>query len=298
MGKKSPWDYTSGGTMEILLQSYCNRDRPFTDTRIVPRSEQELLHFLSQEKHPGPLLMHSPTHAFLFYPDALPSNSESLIEPPKEEWNEPMREHIAHKVSERLPETERALFLHLLRQKPAAPTNKQFRDHLIEAAGPRIKHPAALIDSILYEQTPLLSSVEAKEALASLLTHLGMPRKEIQLEGSFFGSHDLYQLAKASLLESLATPFSTIDWDLKIAHTMRHLRLGYRHPILFADTNWSGWFFGFIANPVTGHLELWRLNRNATQGFPMTDWKEWTSPTNTFPWVILAQPKEYTDSFS
>lgn len=297
-GRRSPWDYLSGGNLETLLQSYCNRDRPFAEARAIPHSEQELLRFFSQKWPTGPLLMHSPTHAFLFYPEALPDDPESLLEPTSWEWDEPMREHIAHKVSDRLPQEERALFLHLFRQKPLAETNRQFREQLIEALGLRVKQPTALIDSVLYEQTPLLSPTEAKEALAALFAHLGVRPQKIELEGSFFGSFDLYKIAKGLLLEALKTPFSSTDWDLKIAHAMRHLRLSYRHPILFADTNWSNWFFGFVANPVTGHLELWRLNRTATQGFPMTDWKEWTSETNDSPWVVLTSPKEYTDSFS
>jgi hypothetical protein len=63
--------------------------------------------------------------------------------------------------------------------------------------------------------------------------------------------------------------------------------------VLFADTNWSGWYFGFVKNPTTERLELWRLNRTATQGFPMTDWKQWFDPSNTSAWVVLNQPKEY-----
>lgn len=297
MGRRSPWDYLSGGNLETLLQSYCNRDRPFTEARIIPHSERELLQFLSKKRHAGALLMHSPTHAFLFYPEALPENSEALIEPNKEEWDEQMREHIAHKASDRLPQEERALFLHLFRQMPSAETNRRFREQLIEALGSRIRQPAALIDSVLYEQTPLLSQDEAKETIAAIFTHLNVRPKKVELEGSFFGSFDLHTITRALLLEALGAPFSSIDWDMQIAHTMRHLRLSHRHPILFADTNWSNWFFGFVANPVTGDLELWRLNRTATQGFPMIDWKEWTGEANDSPWVILTAPKEYTDSF-
>src|SRR6185369_1838356 len=117
---------------------------------------------------------------------------------------------ISHKVSDRLPQEEKALFLHLYRQKPLADTKTVFRHHLLEALGSRIRQPAALIDSVLYEQAPLLPLNEAKEALAALFAHLGVQPKEVRLEGAFFGPHDLYQIAKGLLLESLKTPFSPI----------------------------------------------------------------------------------------
>ncbi|HSX10292.1 MAG TPA: hypothetical protein VLF94_01050 [Chlamydiales bacterium] len=293
MGRRSPWDYLSGGTMETLIQSYCNRDHPFTEARVIPHSELELLRFLTKERREGPLLMHSPTHAFVYYPDALPSNAESLLRPNKTEWNELMHEHIAHKVESRLPQSEKALFLHLFKQKPRAETKMQFRQFLIEALGPRIKNPVSLIDSVLYEHSPSLSLPQAKEALASILMHLGKRQRGGKLDGTFFGAYDLYLIAKGVLLEELGSPFSFTDWDMAIADAMRHLGLLYPHPLLFADTNWSGWFFAFIVNPVTSQLELWRMNRTATQGFPMSDWKEWTSPQNTAPWIILTRPKEY-----
>jgi hypothetical protein len=84
-----------------------------------------------------------------------------------------------------------------------------------------------------------------------------------------------------------------VDWDVKIVEIMQQLKILRPCLCLVGDTNWSGWFFGFVTNPATGHLELWRLNRNATEGFAMTDWKEWTSEENHSSWVILSDPKEY-----
>jgi hypothetical protein len=134
-GRRSPWDYISGGTLQTLLQVYWQRELPFTEKRIVPHSAKEMAEFLLEERGKGPFLIHSPTHAFIFYP-------------------------------------------------------------------------------------------------------------ELQ-------------------------------------------------PLLFADTNWSNWFFGWVGNPSSQELELWRLNRTGTEGFPMQDWKEWLSESNTSPWILLTNPKEY-----
>lgn len=184
LGRKSPWDYISGGTMQALLQAYCNRSQPFTEKKIVPHSAEELLDFLIEQKE-GPLLMQSPTHAFIVYP----------------EWLK-------------------------------------------------------------------------------------------KVEGSFVGAYEPFQLAKMVILERERKVFFSTDWDQEIAEEMRRSGLAPR-VLLFGDTNWSGWFFGFVANPETGQMELWRLNRNGMQGFPMADWKEYLSETNTSPWILLSDAKEY-----
>lgn len=299
MGRRSPWDYISGGTLQSLLQTYNQRNHPFFESKFVPHSEKELLYFLMQQKKGTPLLIHSPTHAFIFYPEILSVESEKWVQQNQDavrkcKWDEQMQEHLAHRISERLPEEERALFIHLFRQKDPSQSKEFFRKDLIEALGPRIRNAAALVDSVLYEQTPLLTSDQANKAVEEILRLLGRNGGE-KLEGAFWGSYDVIQQVKAILLQQMGTAFHSVDWDQKIVEAME--RIGIRpRPLLFADTNWSNWLFGFVVNPATEQLELWRLNRTATQGFPMTDWKEFLSPTNTSAWVILSKPEEYIPS--
>lgn len=289
-GKKSPWDYISGGTMQTLLMAYCNRDKPFTETALVPRSEEELLRFFLNWPGKDPVLIHSPTHAFVFYPELL--THREIFPPPQQKWNEEMQEHIAHRISLKLPEGERALFLHLLRQKGVASSNLLFRNLMIESIGGRMGAKGEVIDGTIFEETPLLTQAEAKGALEQLF-HLLNIRGKIELEGQFYGPHALYQIAKEAALKLEGSALTSIDWDLKISEGMRKLRLAPPSITLFADTNWSGWFFGFVVNGATQKLELWRLNRNGMQGFPMSDWKEWTSPNNSSSWVLLSKPDEY-----
>ncbi len=292
-GRRSPWDYISGGTLQTLLMSYCNRDRPFTEIGVTPRSEEELLRFLASIKGGSPLLMHSPTHAFIVFP-GLSTSQPTYKKCAK--WNEEMQEHIAHRVSERLPEEERALFIHLVRQKPTAGTNVLFRTHLIEALSPRIKQRESIIDSVLFENSPLFSKTEAKDAVNQILHTIGRAEAVGQFDRSFYGAFDISQITKAILLKALGKAILPVDWDQRIVDSMRRLGI-IPNSLLFADTNWSGWYFGFVKNPTTERLELWRLNRTATQGFPMTDWKQWFDTKNTSAWVVLNQPKEYMDEF-
>ncbi len=295
MGRKSPWDYISGGTLQTLLMAYYGRDQPFTQLVITPHSEEELLYFLTHVKRGNPLLMHSPTHAFIFDPKLFPEIIE-FDRQVTQRWDERMQEHLADRISQRLPEEEKALFIHLFRQKSKAETNGEVRGNLIEALSPRIKNKIAIVDAVLYEQTPLFSQLQAKEAIGKILLHLGVSKEIENLEGSFFGSYDVYQIAKAYILKTMGA-FSAIDWDHEITKAMRHLGLGPPSSFLFADTNWSAWFLGFVIHPTTGHLQLWRLNRNATQGFPMLDWKEWLNEKNSMPWVLLSEFKEYAEGF-
>lgn len=284
-GRLSPWHYISGGTLQTLLMVYCNRDRPFTESSIVPHSPEELLEFLAKFEKKGPLLMHSPTHAFLFYPQLL--ERSVLRKNRSQTWSQPMQEHIAHKLSNKLPEEEKALFLHLFRQKHTAATNLQFRANILDSLNPRIKQKEMIVDATLYENAFLFDAKEAQSILAHLV------KKEIKLEGTYFGPFDLYQLAKVHTLEALRRAFVKENLDEKIAEEMR--RQGFLpDALLFADTNWSDWFFGFIQHPATGALELWRMNRTATQGFPMNDWKEALSPKNNAAWIVLKNPLEYS----
>jgi hypothetical protein len=64
-------------------------------------------------------------------------------------------------------------------------------------------------------------------------------------------------------------------------------------PLLFADTNWTNNFFGFVVNPGTGRFELWRLDKTLSQGVPMTEWKHWLNGSDRKTWSIFTRPYEY-----
>jgi hypothetical protein len=308
MGRRTPWDYVSGGTMQVLVQTYCSRSSPATEISLLPKSEEDLLKALlgfKREKH-QPLLIHSPTHAFILHLDWLPERALSLVEENRNfmgrlQYDAEMQEHIAHSLSEKLSSLEAPLFLHLFRKAPTAQSKLQLRMNLLDSlkAIPSIRAPETLLDSHLYEKTPLFDAQKGKQVLDAILKSLcqahGISCGGIAQESrSYLGAYDLVQMVKKILLESLRTPISPVDWDVEIAKAALALKVGFPNPILFADTNWSSWVFGFVVNPLHGKLELWRLNRTGSQGFPMTDWKAWFSLENQSPWVILPHPDEYS----
>ncbi len=298
MGRRSPWDYVSGGTLQTLLQTYYNREKPFTESQIIPRSELQILEFFLNVKGEKPILMHSPTHAFVFHPNRLSKKSERLLSENQEEvrswvWDERMQEHLAHSLSKKLPEDVRSLFLHLYRKSGPAQTKGQFRQNLIDALSFLKKNQIAIVDATLYENTPLFSKEEALDAIRLILRTLEKEVSIDKIEGFFLGPYELYKITKELILKTEKAVFFSVDWDAKIVEAMRHFRFCQPHLILFADTNWSSWYFGFVANPTTAMLELWRLSRNGMQGFPMTDWKEWMDQNNSSPWILLSNPEEY-----
>jgi hypothetical protein len=273
---KTPWDYASGGTMQTLLQGYYQRERPFTELNVAPKSEEELIQLLSTIHSAKPLLMHSPTHAFILQ-NTIPAHWHEAIQKGKKFWasqvvTEEIQERAAHLFSDRIPALEQNLFLHQWRTKPPTNSFATFRLHLIQSLqaikDSKIKDPQAQVDSFLYETFPLrksnaeyISSAECLEAL----------KQETMKKGIFYAE----------------------DVEAKLIQSLRESGLAYPSPILFADTNWAGWYFGWISAP-SGHLELWRLNRTGTRGVPMTSWKHCFTPEQAASWIVLTQPNEYT----
>lgn len=310
-GRQSPWHYVSGGTMETLVQSYCGRDRRLTEASVVPKSEEEVLAFLLKEKagEGGPLLIHSPTHAFLYLPALMKRESPQMAERSRE-WvrkqgkiNEEVQEWLTHQFSERLPQKERPLFLHLARQNQAAPSLALLREEWIGAMkGFTASDRTPLVESYLFEQLPVLPRSAAKEAVEAILNRLAQKypairnRPQAQVESGFLGAWDRIELCKMIVLKTLKYPLGPVDWDGEIAAASRELGYSRPAPLLFADSNWSGWFLGFVANPCSGQLELWRLNRIGTRGVSMEDWKRWMAPENKDAWVLLTKEKEWADA--
>lgn len=307
--KATPWDYISGGSMQSLVQAYAGKDLPFTEISFFPKSEEDLLQVLLQLKKElkKSVLIHSPTHAFILHLDRLSEKTDEWLikyRSISNKWslNEEKQECLAHLFSERLNVEQRALFLHRFRQQITAETKFNFRSNLLDSLQNIEEVSSSAVDSFLYENTSVLENLEIKEALHSLLNPLcelhsfsshKMTHLIEQLDRPFMSSFELIQTAKWLLLQLVESPLSNIDWDQELASQARALHLCYPHPLFFADTNWSGWFFGFIVSPLTDRLELWRLSRTGLQGVPMSDWNIWFSAENQIPWAILSRPEEY-----
>ena len=271
--RATPWAYVSGGTMQTLVRNYLGIE-PKEFSRPI-QTEKELLQFLIQaaKQTDGKqvLLMHSPTHAFLFYPSWLqaydPERSARFVK--QLDISEEKIDFLVDLFAAFLPEVQRPLFYHRFRQCATAKDLETLRKNLLNSAN----LPEENIDGFLYESLPVFSLAEARGALEHLKEALfsryqkkfEMPLLNSKIQ--FITSKDLLQLAKPK-----KEVFSEIDWEKEIAIEARRQGLAYPQPILFGDTNWSTWCFGFVQNMVTGKLELWRLDRLGLRGMPMADW--------------------------
>lgn len=290
-GRRSPWDYFSGGTLQTLVQNYTGRDAPFREKSIRAKSADELYRFLKsfQSVEEKGLLMHSPTHAFLFYPHMMTPLEKPLGR--ASSWKSSEKEHLVHSLCERIPPQNEAGFLHRIRQSGWEGSSAEFRLSLIDALQ-ELRGKESIVDALLFEKTPLFPSDRAKEIVKNALFSLRISYEGEISPFEYFGPYDLYREIQRAILFSTKKAFSEKNWD-PLIRSLLFEQSALSPQTLFADTNWSGWFFGFVFHPISEELELWRLSKNGMCGFPMSDWKKWLRSDNEEEWTVLYKSEEY-----
>lgn len=183
-----------------------------------------------------------------------------------------------------------------------------FRQKMLEAliACADAKHPLqkkALsdgLDAFLFQILPIIPGVDWKICIKQLLSDLydDAVREFLYPLNStpcaYMSAKKIKELAKIAYVQSRRSLFSSFDLHQYIADHARFIGLAPPTSLIFADTNWSNQYFGFVVNPGTSCLELWSLDRTASQGTPMSDWKQWFSLDNRIPWTLYTNPAEYT----
>lgn len=335
--EKKPWVYTSGGSMEALVGCYFGLlQRPTNTTRWVESPIELLVYLIDTIKQMPPkeqaalakslrpaMLMHSPTHAFLFTPRCKRFQELCASEAFTYTWVRdtvaiPMQRFVSNVVlddakmtylisllSERVPVSYRFRFKEIFGRFYGSMSPIEFRAHVINTMqeemafssyGQTIISPSD-IDAFLYSQIPLISLPQIKDQVEAILRE--MPGIEsgkipeileildnhlgVSYETSILGAEGLQGLVKGLLC--LAYKTTSLSWDChkQIACVMQKLGFAMPAPILFADTNWVTDYFGFTANPGTGNFELWRFDVTGTKGAPMSMWKHWLDGTQRDP---------------
>lgn len=155
------------------------------------------------------------------------------------------------------------------------------------------------IDSFLYHCLPIVPGKQWKALARRILSDLmGESVEQIfqlfpDAPAPLMTANEIREAAKGCYLLSqkkIALPF---DLHAYVAVHARFAGVAAPSPLLFADTNWTNFYFGFVVNPGTGRLELWRLDRTLTQGVPMSQWKHWLSGADRKAWSIYTRPYEY-----
>ncbi len=322
--EKKPWEYLSGGTMPTLLKVYFRKEmEPKQEDKWV-ESEIELAVFvLDTLKHLSPLytdpylrhsergmFMQSPNHAFLLKPGWLPFREgwradiftytwvrDQMVIPAKSFYDAlslitDEQRFLIDSFSETLPPH---LSYHLLR----VPTSlhaigvEEFRTGLVEVTGQNL---AATVDAFLYQALPLTRGRDWKEAVRRIWASEGEGAHIEEVLGhlpdepcSYFTAKTLKEAAKGCYLLAHKTLVTKKDLHQTVSERAAALKLSHPLPFLFADTNWEENYLGFVVNPGTGKLELWRLDRRAEEGVPLTSWKMWLDGTKKVPWTIFTR---------
>lgn len=280
------------------------------------------------------MLMQSPTHAFLFKPMLNPfketwSNDEftytfirdHFIRPSEifiEQLllNDEMIEEIIRELSEKVPENYLPRFKSVF-SKIHGPLNPIFfREYLIDTLardrGLRYHSQPILsieeIDRYLYSTLPLFPLFELKERLSKIFSELPAfsSTKVSQIlnlfdqsslskrERLYLGASHLQNIAKALLCLFELETTSSFDYHLYISLICQKLGLAIPRPLLFADSNWMKDMFGFVVNPGTGKLELWRVDYTGSTGYPMNSWKQWLDGSRSdLRWSVYTKPFQY-----
>lgn len=304
-GGNTPWAYLSGGTMDILVTTYYRREAPLSREERHVESPMDLLIFLLDTMKGLPpramaskMLMQSPTHAFVLEP---------FWELFKEGWEDRgftytwVRDHF---VQPREQYYEK-IVLNVEQQQFLV---EQFASQLNPLEGHRLRknisflsplsvselresvlrgyEESALWDGFIYQTLPIVSREQAGHFLREWV---GGEVDDLSGKG-FLTRHELEKLAR----QRLAQIDPQVDSWNEISKRSSVRGFAPPPPLLFADTNWAGFYFGFVVNPGTGALELWRMDRSGCRGFPMTSWKAFIDGSSRLKWIIYTHAHEYS----
>lgn len=279
------------------------------------------------------MLMQSPTHAFLLKPgekvfqcswknDVLTYVwvRDHLIAPRKKmltnmELDEKKMHYLVQKLAVKVPENHRHYFLKVFGNIFGGMSPAEFRNHIIQGIdrdrGLKPARGSILtedeIDGLLFQQLPLFSKSELRdrlEHLYSAMPTISEENRETLLQvfdacqrfslENIVDAQRFQDIAKGLICIAFGETSSPIDYHAEVTAAAKKLGYALQAPIVFADTNWVKEYFGFVVNPGTGNLELWRTDPSGQSGFPMSSWEEWLDGSRKdITWGIYTKPYEY-----
>ncbi len=335
--EKKPWAYTSGGTMNTLVSCYFRNEEAPEETSRWVENEMELLVFLLDQakrlpdkladeylSSPGKaLLIHSPTHAFLFKPNRPPFQGATQTKEFTYTW---VRDRLVQPAidfvdsvyldrdliyvtvetleNEHVPHDYKAWFREVFYRLPGKLRATELRAYLWDEIrrSPRLRRygrpliaPDEL-DAFLYRHLPLTRGRDIAKRLETIILELPSLSDQHKADAVKKIEQILNQTAQplaitAQSLRHLCLailcltlgPHSTHNLHMEVAQTTQRLGFAMPKPIVFADSNWVTDFFAFVVSPATAQLELWRVNDTGSKGHPMLDWKCWVDGSKRKP---------------
>ncbi|WP_348664218.1 hypothetical protein [Chlamydiifrater volucris] len=159
-----------------------------------------------------------------------------------------------------------------------------------------------LLCKTLFQLIPLIPEQLVPDAVEKVASYVGVYSKvkKIHLQQiiedhfgkfSFLSSTDFLHLFSCILLQALQKTHFDEDLYFRTLSAMRHHKLAYPAPLLFADSNWDNTYLGFTVNPGNGLVELWGFNYVGANGFPMVEWEQYLNISQE--WVLFSDPVQY-----
>ncbi|MBI3211572.1 MAG: hypothetical protein HYZ47_02670 [Simkania negevensis] len=333
LGEKKPWSYTSGGSLSNLLRCYYSIEGNLDEEQRVPHSPLDLCIFLIElmKGLPHPiskpfedqgekgLLATSPTHAYIFKPGLFPFKAgwtdsgftytwvrDQLLYPAKEFYQKIFLDEgkQAFLAKELIKEVGH------LSKKPFAPNSKivslsVFREDLLDHFFPSKEKRGGkdLIDSFLQSAFPLIPRAEGLKTGEKILYSFYEEKQNKGKQAAFlfqemfspaplfFSFSSFYHVLLEVIAKVEETPSSSLATRLDKA--LKKEGLLPPSPCLFADTNWSTFYFAFFVNPATLELEVWRYDPRIRRGFPLSAWKHWLNGSAKEAWTVFSSPRQY-----
>lgn len=192
-----------------------------------------------------------------------------------------------------------------------------FRDYVLDRIenerglqyGKRGLLSAEEIDSAMYQMLPMFSSGDLRDRIANILQNVQELSPEIreaclalfdenrlkwQASRRVIPAQALHEICCALLCAAYKATSLPFDAQSHISLAAQSLGYAMPYPVMFSDTNWVRNLFGFVVNPCTSLLELWRLDPLGRTGAPMHSWKEWLNGSRKdITWGIYTRPGEY-----
>lgn len=316
--QKKPWSYTSGGTMHTLLRCYYCLENDLSEEKVTLENPLHLLVFLLdlmkglpykttrlfEENLEKGMLMFSPTHAFTFLP-GLPSFKEGWVDKgfsytwardrvitPGEVFYHPIRLErdvqcfLAEKFfTKMLPNYKEELLFAFspFKQTVSIP---EFWEHMKSFFVSELPRSINLLDDLegfLRTAFPLLRPPDLEKILQEFPA--SVQERFVDSTAPLYTSYEAYQtlfhLIGAKPNRYLALDQAFEKWAFLPPK-----------PLLFADTNWSRYFFGFGYNPCSETVDLWRLDARSKKGTPLSVWRPFLSGSRS--WGVFTSPSEYS----
>lgn len=232
------------------------------------------------------------------------------------EVDEEMMDFLVEELSEIVPRDYRHYFKKTFMHMHGKISVGGFRDIIVDKMnnerGLMFRGQSVLstedIDGSLYSLLPLFPRMELKDRVQTVISKLpdidtDMQKQMLEIVDEYSSSpgsrplisaQGLQDIILALLILVLERTATSIDYQGAIALIAQQEGFAMPAPILIADTNWVRDYFGFVVNPGTEKLELWRIDHSGRIGRPMSSWRQWLDGSRKEPqWGVYPQTYEY-----